>query len=68
MRRGYFVTGTDTGMGKTLVTAGLLRQLREAGVTVAAMKPVAAGSVPGPEGAANEDALLLQSESSIRHP
>jgi dethiobiotin synthetase len=68
MRRGYFVTGTDTGVGKTLVTAGLLRRLRETGVTVAAMKPVAAGSVPGPEGAANEDALLLQSESSIRHP
>lgn len=31
------------------------------------MKPIAAGSVPGPEGPANEDALLLQAESSARH-
>ncbi len=32
------------------------------------MKPVAAGSIAGPEGPANEDALLLQAESSVRHP
>jgi dethiobiotin synthetase len=32
------------------------------------MKPIAAGAVPGPEGPANEDALLLQAESSTRHP
>jgi dethiobiotin synthetase len=31
------------------------------------MKPIAAGSIPGPEGPANEDALLLQAESSARH-
>lgn len=68
MRRSYFVTGTDTGVGKTLVTAALLRRLREAGVKVAGMKPVAAGAVDGPEGRANEDALLLQAESSDRHP
>jgi len=66
--RSYFVTGTDTGVGKTLVTAALLRALRESGLTVAGMKPIAAGSSPGPEGAANEDALLLQAESSVRHP
>jgi dethiobiotin synthetase len=66
--RSYFVTGTDTGVGKTLVTAALLRRLREAGVAVAGMKPVAAGVVAGPEGPANPDALLLQSESSLRHP
>lgn len=68
MRRDFFVTGTDTGVGKTLVTAALLRSFREAGVTVAGMKPIAAGSVAGPEGPANEDALLLQAESSIHHP
>ncbi len=68
MTRSYFVTGTDTGVGKTLVTAALLRQLRESGLAVAGMKPIAAGSEPGPEGAANEDALLLQAESSVRHP
>jgi dethiobiotin synthetase len=64
----YFVTGTDTGVGKTLVTAALLRLLRESGLSVAGMKPIAAGSVAGPEGLANEDALLLQAESSVRHP
>ena len=68
MPREYWVTGTDTGVGKTLVTAGLLRRLRESGLAVAGMKPVAAGSGPGPEGPVNEDALLLQAESSVRHP
>lgn len=68
MTRSFFVTGTDTGVGKTLVTAALLRRLRDAGAVVAGMKPVAAGAMDGPEGRANEDALLLQAESSVRHP
>jgi dethiobiotin synthetase len=67
MRRDFFVTGTDTGVGKTLLTAALLRRLRAAGVSVAGMKPVAAGATAGPEGRANGDALLLQAESSERH-
>jgi len=65
--RSYFLTGTDTGVGKTLVAAALIRRLRESGVAVAGMKPVAAGVVAGPDGPANEDALLLQAEASIRH-
>ncbi len=68
MRRDFFVTGTDTGVGKTLLTAALLRRLSAAGISVAGMKPVAAGAMPGPEGRANEDALLLQSESSGPQP
>jgi dethiobiotin synthetase len=68
MPRSFFVTGTDTGVGKTLVTAALLRRLRESGVKAVGMKPVAAGAMDGPEGRANEDALLLQAESGIRHP
>lgn len=68
MTRSYFVTGTDTGVGKTLATAALLRRLRDAGVSVAGMKPIAAGAIAGLEGPANEDALVLQSESSVRHP
>lgn len=68
MTRSFFVTGTDTGVGKTLVTAALLRRLRASGLRVAGMKPVAAGAVTGPEGPANPDALLLQAESSTRHP
>ena len=42
---GIFVTGTDTGVGKTLVAAGLLRALREAGADAVPMKPVQTGCV-----------------------
>lgn len=41
---GYFVTGTDTGIGKTLVSTALLQALRARGVRAAGMKPVAAGA------------------------
>ena len=41
--RGYFVTGTDTGVGKTLISAALLRYFAQRGLRVAGMKPVAAG-------------------------
>jgi dethiobiotin synthetase len=68
LQRDFFITGTDTGVGKTLVTAALLRILRESGLAVAGMKPIAAGAIAGAEGPANEDALLLQAESSVRHP
>ena len=44
MRRGVFVTGTDTGVGKTLAACALLHALRAAGESVAPMKPVAAGA------------------------
>lgn len=47
MPRGYFVTGTDTGVGKTLVTCALLHAFARAGKSVAGMKPVAAGSEAG---------------------
>jgi dethiobiotin synthetase len=45
--RGLFVTGTDTGVGKTRVAASLIHALRAQGLRVAAMKPVSAGSAPG---------------------
>jgi dethiobiotin synthetase len=62
--RGIFVTGTDTGVGKTLVAAGLVHALRGRGLRVAGMKPVASGSVVLPEGLRNEDALALQAAAS----
>jgi dethiobiotin synthetase len=43
--RGIFVTGTDTGVGKTVASAALIHALRTRGVAVAPMKPVAAGAV-----------------------
>jgi dethiobiotin synthetase len=45
--RGLFVTGTDTGVGKTRVAVALIHALRARGLRVAAMKPVSAGSAPG---------------------
>jgi dethiobiotin synthetase len=50
------ITGTDTGVGKTVVTSALAAALAEAGVRVRALKPVASGVEPGSEG---EDAVLL---------
>ena len=47
MGSGYFVTGTDTGVGKTRVSCALLHAFAAAGKTVAGMKPVAAGSENG---------------------
>lgn len=44
MSQGVFITGTDTDVGKTIVTAGILRQLRRAGVNAASMKPVQTGA------------------------
>ncbi len=61
----FFVTGTDTDVGKTVVTAGLLAAANARGLTTAALKPVAAGCEPTPEGLRNADALLLQRTASI---
>jgi dethiobiotin synthetase len=59
MSRGVFVTGTDTGVGKTLAACALVHALRARGLRVAPMKPVAAGAVPHGRGWANEDTLAL---------
>lgn len=60
MLTGFYVTGTDTGVGKTLVTAGLVAALRQLKHPAAGMKPVASGCVLGDEGWTNDDALMLQ--------
>lgn len=57
--QGLFVTGTDTGVGKTLVTVALARALKAHGLRVRVMKPVAAGAVRTAEGPRNDDALAL---------
>lgn len=56
----YFVTGTDTGVGKTAVAAGLLALAGQAGRRTLAIKPVASGCEVTSEGLRNEDALHLQ--------
>lgn len=57
----FFVTGTDTGVGKTLVSAALLIAAKNRGLSTAALKPVAAGCQLTAAGLRNDDALLLQS-------
>ncbi|OYW40370.1 MAG: dethiobiotin synthase [Hydrogenophilales bacterium 12-61-10] len=60
--RGYFVTGTDTGVGKTRVAVALIHALRAQGLRVAAMKPVAAGCEPGE---INEDVSALLQAANV---
>lgn len=57
---GVFIAGTDTGVGKTLVAAGLITALRARGVNACGMKPIASGAEASPAGLRNEDALALQ--------
>lgn len=66
MSRAFFVTGTDTGAGKTFVSTVLLHALRQRGLRAVGMKPVASGSELTPEGLRNEDALALQAASEPR--
>lgn len=65
MSRGVFVTGTDTGIGKTVVSAALVRALRDGGANAGAMKPVASGCEMAPGGLRNEDALALLAASGL---
>ena len=64
----YFVTGTDTEVGKTLCTAALLRVARLQGLRTVGMKPIASGCEATPEGLRNEDALAHLAETSAPLP
>ena len=59
MSGGVFVTGTDTGVGKTLVAASLTAALNAHGVRAVGMKPVASGCDATAAGLRNADALQL---------
>lgn len=63
--RGFFIAGTDTGVGKTLVSVALTRALVARGLRVAVMKPVAAGAIDTPAGPRNDDALELLAASNV---
>lgn len=58
-KNSFFVTGTDTGVGKTLVSAAILQAAAKRGLRTLAMKPVASGCDSTPDGLRNEDALAL---------
>jgi len=64
----YFITGTDTGCGKTEISLGLMQLLQNQGQQVLGMKPVASGAEQTPDGLRNEDALKLQAQGSIELP
>lgn len=63
----WFVCGTDTGVGKSLVSAALLHALQARHARVVGMKPVAAGSCVGPDGQrSNDDIEALRAASTLR--
>jgi dethiobiotin synthetase len=64
--RGLFVTGTDTGVGKTLVTAALLHALAGCGKRAVGMKPVSAGLAV--DGSANPDVAALLAAGNVDAP
>lgn len=64
-RRAFFVTGTDTEVGKTFVSVALLHMLNSQGKLTAGYKPIAAGCESTEQGLRNEDALALQANSSL---
>lgn len=68
MLKRFFITGTDTAVGKTVVSRALLQALAASGKCVVGYKPVAKGSKETPDGLRNKDALVLQSVSSLTLP
>jgi dethiobiotin synthetase len=66
--RGLFVTGTDTGVGKTVIACALVRSLAARGERVGVMKPIASGAVRTSEGLRNEDALALMEAANVALP
>lgn len=65
MTQSYFITGTDTEVGKTWATITLMHYFKQQGLSVIAMKPVAAGCTWHDGQLKNEDALLMQKYASI---
>ena len=61
-----FVTGTDTDVGKTYVSVGILKALNQQGLSTLGIKPVASGCVAQGDKFYSQDALALQEASSIK--
>ncbi|WP_223668622.1 dethiobiotin synthase [Kangiella shandongensis] len=64
-QRKIFVTGTDTEIGKTFISAALLRALAEKGCKVAGLKPIASDAQPVQGVMQNDDALQLQKAANL---
>lgn len=63
LRKGIFVTGTDTGVGKTVVAGAIASALKKKGINVGVMKPIATGGQ-----AKSEDAIFLKRAAGIDDP
>ena len=68
MSQGFFVTGTDTGVGKTLVACALLHAFAARGLRAVGMKPVAAGAEPVDQALRNDDVELLLAAGNVAAP
>ena len=68
MSKRWFVTGTDTEVGKTVASCALLQAAKAAGWRCAGYKPVASGCEVTPQGVRNSDALALQRAASVWLP
>ena len=65
--KAYFITGTDTGVGKTSITAGLAGSMRKIGIDVGVMKPISTG-YPQKSGFKSYDVAKLVEAISIKDP
>lgn len=63
--KNLFVTGTDTDVGKTLISCGLLIAFQKQGLSTLGYKPISAGCEKAPQGLVNDDAAQLLACSSI---
>lgn len=68
MTRGFFVTGTDTGVGKTLIACALLHHYAQTGMRVVGMKPVAAGAQMVHGQLQNDDVVALDAAANTAAP
>ena len=68
MSVGFFVVGTDTGIGKTHAACALLHALARRHDRVCGMKPVASGGVETADGFTNEDSIAHRTASTVRVP
>lgn len=66
MTQGFFMTGTDTEVGKTRISVAVIELLKQQGLRVAVMKPVASGCALTVEGFRNSDALQLSQAASVK--
>ena len=65
---GFFITGTDTGVGKTIIAGAIAQWFARQGKTVGVFKPIATGCVHRREGLVSEDSEMLAHCADTRHP